>query len=249
MTPQVRAWNDLEVEVIDQHYVVRVNGQTVNDFSGERSLAGFLALQNYPGDGETHFRNVRIKELASASPSSGAAEKTPAGPERTAVEELSRQAPNATEWALAPLQDSVPGDIRQNLTFLREDLLDEARKAPKGSGDTYKLGADLCSAILGVLEERRQAQARANFRAVEAETRTTVTSQALEAQRNYQMRWPQFEREKLQRDELKKGAVNQAEIIKERPRLDWVERTAVLRRNLEAQYAKFRAAARQTPTE
>jgi len=58
------------------------------------------------------------------------------------MDTLTKQVPNAIEWVLAPLEQAVPGDIRQNLTFLREDLLDEG-ETPKASPDAYKLGAQI----------------------------------------------------------------------------------------------------------
>ena len=144
-------WNELEAQVTGQHYVVRLNGQTINDFSGNRAAGGFVALQNYSGAGQTSFRNVRIRQLSTSEASGPAGDKAvidKAG-EKTAVDELARQGPNAIEWALAPLDEAVPADIRQNLTFLREDLLDEAQKAPKASAAAYTAGAELCSAVLG----------------------------------------------------------------------------------------------------
>jgi hypothetical protein len=161
------------------------------------------------------------------------------------IEVLKDQAPNAVEWALAPLERTVPEDIRQSLTFLREDLLDEAAQKPKAAPEAYKLGSQLCDALLAVLEERAQARVRAGFRAVEANARTGVSSQALEARRNYKMSWPQFAREESQRAELKGQAVSQAEVIKARPKLEWAARTAALRPTLEGHYAQFRAALRQ----
>lgn len=161
------------------------------------------------------------------------------------VDVLKDQAPNAIEWALAPLERAVPEDIRQSLTFLREDLLDEAAQKPKAPGEAYALGSQLCGTLLSVLEERSQARVRAGFRAVEADARTGVSSQALEARRNYKMSWPQFAREESQRAELKGQAVSQAEVMKERPKVEWATRAAAFRRSLETQYAQFRAALRQ----
>ena len=162
------------------------------------------------------------------------------------VEVLKDQAPNAVEWALAPLDQMVPGDIRQNLTFLREDLLDEGKQKPKASPAAYTLAAQICNTLLTAFEERNQTLAHAGFRAVEAQTRTGVTSDTLDARRNYKMSWPQFARENAQRAELKSQANNSAAVMAERPKLQWTERTVVLRKTLDGLYAQFREALRQS---
>ena len=141
----------------------------------------------------------------------------------------------------------MPGDIRQNLTFLREDLLDEGKQKPKASPAAYTLGSQICNTLLTTLEERNQTLVRAGFRAVEAPTRTGVTSDALEARRNYKMSWPQFARENAQRAELKSHAVAGAAVMAERPKVEWATRTAALRKNLDTLYAQFREALRQSP--
>ena len=145
----------------------------------------------------------------------------------------------------APLEQAVPADIRQNLTYLREDLADEAKRKPSATPDACRLGIQLCNSLLAVLEERTQTQARAGFRGVEANARTGVTSQALEARRNHMMSWPQFAREQAQRTELKSQAVNNAAVMAERPKLEWSQRNAQLSKTLDNLYAQFRAALRQ----
>ncbi len=242
VTVQPGRWHELEVNVVGQRYSVTLDGKLANERTLNRGEEGFVGLQNWPGAGAVDFRNLRIKELEPA-----AAESVPApakANEQPLLSVLAEQAPNAIEWALAPLDEAVPADIGQNLLFMRENLLDEAGKNPQKPADAYKLGASLCSAILEVLEARRQARVKADFRATEASTRIMATSQALEARRN-KMSWPQFAREEAQREEIRKNAGTKADVIKERPKLEWAERTTGIRRNLDAQYAQFRAAARQ----
>lgn len=168
-------------------------------------------------------------------------------PNQPRIEVLKEQAPNAIEWMLAPLDQGVPADIRQNLTFLREDLLDEAKQKPKAGPEAYTLGAQLCQWLLQILEERTQTQARAGLRAAEAGARTGVSSQALEARRNYKMSWPQFQREQAQRAELKSQSMSQAAVLQERPKTEWVARTLVLRKAVDTLYAQYRDALRQAP--
>jgi hypothetical protein len=161
------------------------------------------------------------------------------------LETLSLQAPNASAWVLAPLDAAGPPNIRQNLTCLREDLLDEFAKKPKAGADAYKTGKQLCDTMVAALDERDRTLASAGFRAVEANARTGVTSQALEARRNYQMSWPQFARENAQRAELKAQAINSAAVLAERPKLEWSQRTDQIRPALDTLYKQFRAALRQ----
>lgn len=160
---------------------------------------------------------------------------------------FSRQIPNLSSWVLAPLDESVPTDIRQNLLFLREDLADEARRAPANSANAYRLGAQICQTLLAIHEERALAQAKAGFRNVEANARTGASSQALEARRNYMMSWPQYSREQSQRAELQSQAANNAAVMKERPKLDWAQRASQLHPMLDTLYAQLRMALRQMP--
>jgi serine/threonine protein kinase len=169
------------------------------------------------------------------------------GPVPSLLPTFSKQIPNISAWVLAPLEQSVPADIRQNLTFLREDIADEAKQKSAADRVAYNVGYQLCNTLLAVLDERTQAQARAGFRGVEANARTGVTSQALEARRNYMMSWPQYARETSQRAELKSQAVNNAAVMAERPKLEWSQRAAQLSKTLDSQYAQFRAALRQSP--
>lgn len=142
----------------------------------------------------------------------------------------------------------MPADIRQNLTFLREDLADEARRKPVASADAYRLGYQLCNTLLAILQEREQTRVSVGYRAAQAETTTGISGdQTLSARRNYMMSMPQYRREQAQRAELKSQAVNSAELLKQRPKLEWADRSAVLGRTLDSLYSQFRAALRQSP--
>ena len=166
-------------------------------------------------------------------------------PSPSLLQVFSKQVPNLISWVLAPLEETVPADISQNLTYLHEDLLDEAKKKPTASPNAYRIGSQLCDALRAVLQERNRTRARAGFRSVEANARTGVTSEALEARRNYKMSWPQYARENAQRDELKRQAINNAQVMKERPKLDWSESAAQRRKTLDTLYRQFREALRQ----
>jgi hypothetical protein len=58
-------WNELEVTVTGQRYVVKLNGQIVNDFIGNKGALGYIGLEENgePGGGPVQFRNVRVKPL------------------------------------------------------------------------------------------------------------------------------------------------------------------------------------------
>jgi len=59
-----RDWNELEINVVSQHYTVKVNGVLVNDFTGNKRTSGYIGLQEYKVGG-VQFRNARVKDLSS----------------------------------------------------------------------------------------------------------------------------------------------------------------------------------------
>jgi len=160
---------------------------------------------------------------------------------------LSQQAPNASAWVLSPLEEPLMPDIRQNLTFLREDLIDEGKAKPAASLEAYRIGYQLCNSILAALDQRDEAVVQAGLTVAQANARTEVKSQALEARRNYMMSWPQYHREDDQREEFKRQAINNAAIMKEQPKLDWLNRVKKLRSGIDKLYMGFRAALREDP--
>jgi len=62
-TKPVGEWNHYEITVIGQQYTLRVNGQLVNEFTGERSAEGYVGLQNHDDGSPVAFRNIRVREL------------------------------------------------------------------------------------------------------------------------------------------------------------------------------------------
>ena len=165
-----------------------------------------------------------------------------------ALQVHSQQEPNLSAWALAPIEQSIPDAIRQNIIFLREDLLDEGKTKPKASLDAYRLAYQLCVSLISALDEREKMLLKAGYRAIQANVVTPATNQALEARRNYLMSWPQYEREVQQRSDLLR--VNEAadkrkvELALQDMKLDWAKRVGELRANLDALYIKLRAAVR-----
>jgi hypothetical protein len=171
----------------------------------------------------------------------------PAPPLRSPLQVLAAEGPNASHWALAPLQQPLPPDIRQNLTFLREDLIDEARTKPIGTPAAYNAAYHLCVGLIAALDERDLALVHAGFRSAQAINNQVLTSQALEARRNYMFSWPQYARTQDERALLGKQGTNNVNVAKEQLNVDWAARGAVLAKTFDTMYSQFREALRQTP--
>lgn len=62
-TKTIGQWNTMEIQVSGQSYTVRINGQTVTRYFADRSLEGYVGLQNHSDNDKVWFRNVRVKEL------------------------------------------------------------------------------------------------------------------------------------------------------------------------------------------
>ncbi|HSI14616.1 MAG TPA: family 16 glycoside hydrolase [Chthoniobacter sp.] len=58
----VGAWNDLEISAEGQKYIVKLNGQVINECTGTGTLGGYIGLQALKG--AVSFRNIRVRELA-----------------------------------------------------------------------------------------------------------------------------------------------------------------------------------------
>ena len=77
-------WNDYEIEVVGQTYVVRRNGEEINRFqndpgiessrggdppTGERQFTqGYIGLQNHGGADTMQYRDVRVEDLSADAP-------------------------------------------------------------------------------------------------------------------------------------------------------------------------------------
>lgn len=60
----VGRWNTFEIIVIQQSYSVTLNkDKVVTNFIGNRSLEGFIGLQNHDDRSKVYFRNIMIKEI------------------------------------------------------------------------------------------------------------------------------------------------------------------------------------------
>ncbi|WP_294226233.1 hypothetical protein [Prosthecobacter sp.] len=193
----------------------------------------------------------RLQRLAPSShPSEKPVAKTAPVPGMRNNDSLSRievikdQGPNAAEWALTPLDRPIPAGIRQNLTYLREDLLDEASKAPKASPAAYTQASEYCDKLLAAFSQREIARVQAGYRATQADANQATSTQALDARRNHPMSWPQFAREESQRAALRESEADKADVKKQRIKVEWTTRAAQMRRILDDHYRQFREAMR-----
>ncbi len=250
-------WNDIEVSVIGQRYSVTINGLLVTTFIGNKGLSGHIGIENHKA-GAVRWRNIRIKDLGGASPAP-APEVTSTGivppapmpatmqtdPNQPRIEVVKDQGPNAAEWALAPLDEAIPADIRQNLAFLREDLLDEGAKSAKASPEAYQLASDYCDKLLAALGQREIARVQAGYQSAQADANKAFSNQALDARRNHQMSWPQYAREESQRAALRESEANKADVKRQRLKVEWATRSEGMRSHLDQAYRQFRAAVRE----
>jgi hypothetical protein len=64
-TSPIGQWNQYEIVCIGHHYAVRINGGEVLRWTdpNQRTLQGYVGLQNYPDNKTVRHRNFRIKPL------------------------------------------------------------------------------------------------------------------------------------------------------------------------------------------
>jgi len=160
---------------------------------------------------------------------------------------LAQETPNASAWVLASLDEAVPADIRQNITLLREDLLDEGKTTPRTSLDAYRSGYQLCNSLISILDERDKALVKAGVSMTQTQVAASGAVQGAEARRNYMMSWPQYRREEAQAEERKSQIRDALSVTKDRQKAEWAGRASQLRASLDAVYASFRDTMRKDP--
>lgn len=243
-------WNQGRIECRGDTIKTFLNGVAAASITDGMTPKGVIALQvhasNKPGV-EVRWRNIKLVPLTAntttATPSV-AALPIQTDPNQPRIEVLKDQGPNALEWALAPLDQPLPPDIRQNLTYLREDLLDEAKQKPKAGANAYTLGSELCDKLLTAVELRNQASVAAGYTAAQADAGVRVDGSGINARRNYMMSWPQYAREKDQRSEIMRQQLTGADLKKERPKVEWAQRARAMRKALDDLYRQFRESLR-----
>jgi len=241
-------WNQARIECIGDSIKTFLNGVPAASIQDGMTRKGVIALQvhatNPPG-AEMRWRNIRLKPVSAQPGRALLPAASPAmvqtDPSQPRIEVIKDQGPNAVEWALTPLDEAIPADIRQNLTFLREDLLDEAAKA---SPEAYKLASDYCDKLLAALDQRELARVNAGYAAAQADAAKKTSTQALDARRNHQMSWPQFSREESQRAALRENEASKADVKKQRLKVEWAGRSMQMRAYLDSLYSQLREAMR-----
>jgi hypothetical protein len=64
LNPQTTGqWNEYEITTEGDHFLVRLNGETTVDVRDAKFARGTIALQQFNGQGEVRFRNVKLKPL------------------------------------------------------------------------------------------------------------------------------------------------------------------------------------------
>lgn len=250
-----RGWNTYRVTAVGNVMHCYINNKpisSVTDLRPDRNFTGLIGLQMLARKPMiVQFKNIRLRLLKAMTPLSPIASASTAivtaiqtDPNQMKIEVIKEQGPNAAEWALTALDESIPPDIRKNLAILREDLLDEGAKATKGNSKSYQLASDYCDKILAALDQREIARVNAGYRAAQADANKDFSNQALDARRNYKMRWPQYAREESQRVALRENETDKADVKKERIKVEWAERARQMRLHLDEVYRKLREAMR-----
>jgi len=152
-------WQEMEVTAVGQKYTVKLNGQVINEYLGNRALSGYIGLETWHGEGDVHFRNVRIKDLSdSGGPAVAANSGSPTPSPSTQIEPLLEPCLDAI---LAPLEKD-PGMPRIAVEKLRASLGGGAVKAKTPSQkQIYQSGIAVCEALTTAMDERAQARAAA----------------------------------------------------------------------------------------
>jgi Domain of Unknown Function (DUF1080) len=58
-------WDSLQIIAEKQKYTVMTNGITViSNFTGNRSLEGYIGLQNHDDRSKVFFRNIKVREIS-----------------------------------------------------------------------------------------------------------------------------------------------------------------------------------------
>lgn len=250
-------WNEMEVTVVGQKYVVRLNGSVVTEFTGSKFLEGYVGIENHRR-GSVQFRNVRIKELtggtlpptiaSNSTPTQASVGGTAPAPapvvykaEQSQIEVLKEQTLNVAAWITSPLERAVPETIWENMIYLKEALQDELVQKPAASRETYAVANRLCALLVGNLEERKTTSARAGGDAV-----LHPTSNLTQQQRDH-LTWPQYFLERDERAERQERADRAPRFQNGQVAVLWAQRTQQMRTDITGLYNSFRVALRESP--
>jgi|SRR5215216_7300554 hypothetical protein len=56
-------WNTMEIQALDQSYIVIINGEKVTEFTGSKMTEGYVGLQAHDDKSKVSFRYIMVKEI------------------------------------------------------------------------------------------------------------------------------------------------------------------------------------------
>jgi hypothetical protein len=59
----VGQWNTMEIQALDQSYIVIINGEKVTEFTGSKMTEGYVGLQAHDDKSKVSFRYIMVKEI------------------------------------------------------------------------------------------------------------------------------------------------------------------------------------------
>ncbi|GEM_PF-214124 len=62
-TKEVGQWNAMTIRIVGQRYTVWVNGELVNEYTGDRSIVGRVGVQNHDDTSPVAYRDIRVVDL------------------------------------------------------------------------------------------------------------------------------------------------------------------------------------------
>lgn len=163
----------------------------------------------------------------------------------TVIEVFTREAQNLIAWAVAPLETTIPADVGRNITFIREDLIDEGRAKPVATLAAYRAAYYLCEELQNALQAREQARVAYGYSSAQATANQSTQTQPLTARRSYLMSWPQYEREESQRTAQQMQNTANIVVANEAAKVAWTKQATRQRNALDLRYRAFRSALRE----
>lgn len=184
---------------------------------------------------------TRMNPVAAVAPNAPvAAAKPVANAPESRIAELIERKNTIVEDVFGPLDKPVPTSMREYISDLRENLLDECAKQPVASSRAYDLGSRFCNALISAFDEREALAARLRNNAPGHLAGKPTTTKD-------HPHWVDYERERAEARAATHDNKLETAFAKNN-KLQWATRAEVLRKNLDASYALFRQAAREPAT-
>ncbi|CAN5772937.1 hypothetical protein BH09VER1_BH09VER1_46210 [soil metagenome] len=193
---------------------------------------------------ESHVPSVVAAAPAATPAPAASPEPAPSALPQSTIDLLAKNGPAITDQVLAPLD--MPSIPEATVTLWREDLLDEASKAPAAAQPAYLQATYLLDTWKSVLRERYQVISTSQFSGAIIDTPDMSTSRKTTL---HVWDWLQYSREHDDAARHEVAKQRTADFFASGPPRRWAERTAILRPGIEKVYAGFRRALRQIPAE